>query len=123
MVLACVITFSRTSLFSRPHILKSTPVICNAYLPSGASNIVFTCPSAIIFKFYLPGATGQAQMSSPVNRFPNVPVIKHIHNDFNLWVFTDQTLSVNSENSAMLQISKIMTLTGQPDACPVWARQ
>ena len=31
----------------------------------GKQDAVFTCPTAIIHKFYLPGATGQAPMSSP----------------------------------------------------------
>ena len=33
----------------------------------GKQDAVFTCPTAIIYKFYLPGAMGQAPMSSPVN--------------------------------------------------------
>ena len=31
----------------------------------GQARYSFTCPSAIIYNFYLPGATGQAPMSSP----------------------------------------------------------
>ena len=57
MVLACESIFSRTSLIARQQLLKSNPEIHTAYLPSGASKIVFTCPSPIIYKFYLPGAS------------------------------------------------------------------
>ena len=32
----------------------------------GKQDTVFTCPSSIIYKFYLPGATGQAPILSPV---------------------------------------------------------
>ena len=35
----------------------------------GKQDTVFTCPTAIIYKFYLPGATGQAPMSSPEKPF------------------------------------------------------
>ena len=39
----------------------------------GKQDTVFTCPTAIIYKFYLPGATGQAPMSSPVDYTINLP--------------------------------------------------
>ena len=42
--------------------------IHTAYLPSGSSKKQFLqAHSAIIHKFYLPGTTRQAQMSSPVD--------------------------------------------------------
>ena len=44
------------------HVRKSKPEI---YSVLGVSKIVFTCPSAIIYKFYMPGAKGQAPMLSP----------------------------------------------------------
>ena len=49
------------------YILKSKPEIYTAYILAqwGKQDTVLTCPSAIIYKFYLPGATGQAPMSSP----------------------------------------------------------
>ena len=49
------------------HILKSKPEVYKAYFPSGASKMQFSTapPTAIIYKFYWPGAMGQAPMSSP----------------------------------------------------------
>ena len=76
MVLACESIFSRNKLGCQTtkfaHFLKSKPETYKAYFPSGASKMqdaVFTCPTAINYKFYLPGAMGQAPLSSPVFNF------------------------------------------------------
>ena len=72
MVLEFESIFSRTNgcqTTKLAHILRSKPKIYTVFLPNGASkqDVVFTCPSAIIYKFYLPGAMGQAPMSCPVS--------------------------------------------------------
>ena len=69
MVLACESIFSRTILDARSlnlHTFSKVNSKYIVYLPSGqARYIVFTCPSAIIYKFYLPRITGQAPMLRP----------------------------------------------------------
>ena len=67
---ACESIFYRTSLDARPqnlHAFSKVNLKCIQHIlvQWGKQDTVFTCPSAIIFKFYLPGATGQALMSSP----------------------------------------------------------
>ena len=60
----------------------SKPEIYKTYLPSGASKMqnFFICPSAIIYQFYLPRATGQVPMSRPVPSCGDVQVsIKSNH--------------------------------------------
>ena len=65
MVVAYESMFSRTSLGARPQNLHTFSKVNAKYIqhtcPVGQ---VFTCPSAVIYKFYLPGATGQAPMLS-----------------------------------------------------------
>ena len=79
MVLACESIFSRTSLDARPQNLhtfsKVNPKYTQHTCPVGKQDTVFTCPTAIIYKFYLPGATGQAPVSSPVMMMMVVVVI------------------------------------------------
>ena len=69
MVLACESIFSRTSLDGRPQNLHSFSKVNLKYTKRtsqwGKQDAVSTCPTAIIYKFYLPGAMGQAPMSSP----------------------------------------------------------
>ena len=68
MVLACESIFSRTSLDGRPQTLHTFLKVNLKYtkrtFPS-KQDVVFTCPTAIIYKFYLPEAMRQAPMSSP----------------------------------------------------------
>ena len=47
------------------HSQKQTRNIHSILAQWGKQDTVFTCPTAVIYKFYLPGATGQAPMSSP----------------------------------------------------------
>ena len=65
------------------HILKSKPEIYKSYFPQwGKRDAVFTCPTAIIFKFYLPGAMGQAPMLSPgpyYFAYDMSPVLTYLH--------------------------------------------
>ena len=70
MVLACESIFSRTSLDGRPRNLHTFSKVNLKYTKLtfivGQARYSFTCPTAIIYKFYLPWAMGQAPMSSPV---------------------------------------------------------
>ena len=67
MVLAYESIWSRTSLDGRPWNLHTfSKVNIQSVLSQwGKQDAVFTCPTAIIYKFCLPGAMGQAAMSSP----------------------------------------------------------
>ena len=47
------------------HSQKLTWNIDSVFAQWSKQDTVFTCPSAIIYKFYLPGAMGKAPMSSP----------------------------------------------------------
>ena len=72
MVLACESIFSRTSLDGRPRNLHTLSKVNLKFMQNllsqwGKQYAVFTCPTAIIYKFYLPGAMGQASMSSPAS--------------------------------------------------------
>ena len=61
MVLANESIFSRTSLDARPQNLhtfsKVNPKYTQHACPVGQARYGFTCPTAIIYKFYLPGAS------------------------------------------------------------------
>ena len=54
------------------HSQKLTRDIYSLLAQWGKQDTVFTCPSAITYKFYLPGATGQAPTSSPDIRSPHM---------------------------------------------------
>ena len=66
MVMACERLFC---LDGRPGNLHTFSKVNLKYtkctFPVGQARCIFTCPTAIIYKFYLPGAMGQAPMSSP----------------------------------------------------------
>ena len=70
MVVTCESIFSRTSLDDRPqnlHTFSKVNLNIHSVLAHwGKLDTVFTCPTAIIYKFYLPGVMGQPPMSSPV---------------------------------------------------------
>ena len=75
------------SIFSRmpdhkTSISKHTIYIYSVLAQWGKQDTVFTCPSAIIYKFYLPGAMGQAPMSSPVLTVQPVQIVVWIYNIF-----------------------------------------
>ena len=60
----------RASLDARPQSLHLFSKInlkyrYNVLAQWGKQDVVYNCPSAIIYKFYLPGATRQAPMSGP----------------------------------------------------------
>ena len=61
--------YFRISLDARPHNLYSFSIVnFNVYSDLGQlgkQDVVFTCPSAIIHKFYMPKVMGQAPISSP----------------------------------------------------------
>ena len=74
MVLACESIFSRTSLDGRPRNLHTFSKVNLKYIQNvlsqwGKQDAAFTCPTARIYKFYLPGAMGQAPMSIPDTSF------------------------------------------------------
>ena len=72
MVLACESIFSRTSLDAIPRNVHTFSKVNLKYakrtFPVGQARF-FTCPTAIIYEFYLPGAMGQAPRSSPDAHF------------------------------------------------------
>ena len=77
MMLACGSIFSRTSLDARPQNFQTFSKVKLKY-EWGKQDTVFSRPSAIIYIFYLPGATGQAQMSSPVSAIKNESLLRTI---------------------------------------------
>ena len=64
-MLACEGIFSRSRFDAIPHSQNYPKNINSVLAKLGNQDTVFTCPSAIIYKLTLPGAMGQAQMSSP----------------------------------------------------------
>ena len=68
--MACESIFSRINLDARPQHLHTFLKVNSKYIqctcPVGQAKFSFHLPSAIIYKFYLAGATGKAPMSSPV---------------------------------------------------------
>ena len=81
MVLVCESLFSWTSLDARPQNLHTFSEVNLKYIqltcPVRPAQYSFHLPfTTIIYKFYLPWATGQAPMSSPVLEIDMLGVLK-----------------------------------------------
>ena len=80
MVLACESIFSRTSLDARPQNLhtfsKENPNYRSILAQWGKQDTVFTCPTAIIYKFYLPGASTNVEPCHKISGHECVKEVK-----------------------------------------------